>query len=457
MLNISKNTILDKIDPNQYRSFRRTSLPRANRMFKRWLVMTLGIFMVMLFLPWTQNIQTKGNVTTLYPDQRPQTIHATIGGRVEKWYVREGELVKAGDTIVYLSEIKTEYFDPNLVGRTGSQVAAVEGSVGSYGSKVEALENQIIAMQQELKFKNEQLRNKVRQGRLKVTSDSIELVRAKVDLDVAQNQLERAKEMYDKGLIPLTTFEQRRLKVQETAAKRIEAENKWLISRNELENARLELSTVQNEYANKVAKAESDKFSTLSERFDAENKLNKLKVEQENYRRRSGFYFITAPQDCYITQAVVAGVGETVKEGAPVVTIMPAGAKLAVEMYVKPIDLPLVSIGNRVNFIFDGWPAFVFSGWPNLTFGTYEGNVFAIDNNIGSDGTYRILVAPHEDIKPWPNALRPGGGAQCVALLNDVPVWYELWRKVNGFPPDFYEKGGKAGKEEKTGEGKGEK
>ncbi len=450
MLNISEITILDKVDQKKYRSFQRTSLARANRMFKRWLLVTLGIFVIMLFLPWTQNIQSKGKVTTLLPDQRPQTIHATIGGRVEKWFVREGQMVKAGDTIVFLSEIKTEYFDPNLVGRTGSQVAAVEGSMGSYSGKVAALEDQIVAMRQELKFKNEQLRNKVRQGQLKITSDSIELARAKIDLETAQNQYLRAKEMYDKGLIPLTTFEQRNLKVQETAAKKIGAENKWLISRNELDNARLELSTVLNEYANKVAKAESDKFSTLSDRFDAENKLNKLKVEQENYRRRSGFYYITAPQDCYITQAVVAGVGETVKEGAPVVTIMPAGAKLAVEMYVKPIDLPLVSLGNRVNFIFDGWPALVFSGWPGLTFGTFEGKVVAIDNNIGADATYRILIAPDEAVKPWPMALRPGGGAQCVALLNDVPLWYELWRQLNGFPPDFYKNGFLPSEKEKT-------
>jgi membrane fusion protein, adhesin transport system len=438
MLNISENTILDKVDQKQFRSFQRTSLPRANRMFKRWLLATLTIVIIMLFMPWTQNIQTKGKVTTLLPNQRPQTIHATIGGRVEKWFVREGELVKAGDTIVFLSEIKTEYFDPNLVGRTSSQVTATEGSLESYGGKVAALEQQIAAMQQELNFKKQQLLNKVQQGKLKITSDSIELARSKIDLEVAQNQFLRAKEMYEKGLIPLTTYEQRNLKVQETAAKKIEAENKWLISRNELDNARLELSSVQNEYANKIAKAQSDKFATISDRFDTESKLNKLMVEQENYRRRSGFYYITAPQDCYITQTIVAGVGETVKEGEPIVSIMPAAAKLAVEMYVKPIDMPLISIGNQVNFIFDGWPALVFSGWPNLTFGTFEGRVFAIDNNIGSNNAYRILVAPEESVKPWPTALRPGGGAQCVALLNDVPLWYELWRQLNGFPPDFY-------------------
>jgi multidrug resistance efflux pump len=441
MLNISENTIIHRVDTSRYQSFQKTELPRANRTFKRWLLGILLLFILMLFLPWTQNIQTKGKVTTLRPDQRPQTIHSTIAGRVEQWFVREGELVKKGDTIVHLSEIKTEYFDPNLVSRAGSQVAATRSGISSYKSKAEALENQISAMQKELNFKKEQLKNKVRQNQLKVESDSIELARALVDLEIAQRQFNRTKELYDKGLKSLTDLEDKNLKVQETSAKKIAIENKWLTSRNELDNARLEFFTVQNEYANKIAKAQSDKFSTLSDRYDAEGKLQKLEVDLENYRQRSGFYYITAPQDCYITQAVVTGIGETVKEGAPIVSIMPAHAQLAVEMYVQPIDLPLISMGNRVNFIFDGWPAFVFSGWPNLTFGTYEGKVVAIDNNIGANGAYRILVAPDETAKPWPAALRPGGGALAVALLNDVPLWYELWRQLNGFPPDFYASG----------------
>ena len=443
MLNISENTILDKVDTKCYRSFQKTGLPSANRTFKRWLLGTLLLFVVMLFLPWTQNIQTKGKVTTLRPDQRPQTIHSTIAGRVEEWYVREGELVKKGDTIVHLSEIKTEYFDPNLVKRAGQQVTATEGGISSYQSKVGALEDQIAAMRQELIFKKEQLQNKVQQYRLKIQSDSIELTRALIDLETAQKQFNRTKELHEKGLKSLTDLEDKNLKVQETAAKKVSIENKLLTSRNELDNARLDLVNIQNEFANKIAKAESDKFTALSSRYDAEGKLQKLQVDLENYRQRSGFYYITAPQDCYITQAIVTGLGETVKEGEAVVSIMPANAQLAVEMYVQPIDLPLIQMGNQVNFIFDGWPAFVFSGWPNLTFGTFEGRVVAIDNNIGANGAFRILVAPDSEAKPWPEALRPGGGAQAVALLNDVPLWYELWRKLNGFPADFYQDRGK--------------
>lgn len=443
MLNISENSILNRVDTKKYEAFQNMELPRSNRSFKRWLLALLILFVIVLFLPWTQNIQTKGKVTTLRPEQRPQTIHSTIAGRVEKWYVREGQLVEKGDTIVHLSEIKTEYFDPNLVERAGQQVAATEGGISSYQSKVAALENQVSAMRQELNFKREQLKNKVRQNRLKVQSDSIELMRAVIDLETAQKQYDRTKELYGKGLKSLTDMENKNLKVQETAAKKVAIENKFLSSRNELDNARLDLVNVENEYANKIAKAESDKFTALSSRFDAEGKLQKMKVDLENYRQRSGFYFITAPQDCYITKAIVTGIGETVKEGQPIVSIMPWPAELAVEMFVQPIDLSLIHTGNTVNFIFDGWPAFVFSGWPNLTFGTFGGTVVAIDNNIGPNGTYRILVAPDESEKKWPEAIRPGGGAKAVALLNDVPLWYELWRQLNGFPPDFYENGTK--------------
>jgi hypothetical protein len=63
--------------------------------------------------------------------------------------------------------------------------------------------------------------------------------------------------------------------------------------------------------------------------------------------------------------------------------------------------------------------------------------VQAIDYNISKNGKYRILVEESQD-KPWPKEVRIGSGARGVALLNRVPIWYELWRQLNGFPPDYY-------------------
>jgi hypothetical protein len=119
------------------------------------------------------------------------------------------------------------------------------------------------------------------------------------------------------------------------------------------------------------------------------------------------------------------------------------------------MDIPLLRVGRRVRLQFDGWPALVFSGWPGTSFGTFGGVVAVIDN-IDSQGQYRILVTPDPAHEAWPKLLRVGSGVYGWALLDNVPIWYELWRQVNGFPPDYVggpvsggdkaSKGGKAAK-----------
>jgi hypothetical protein len=133
---------------------------------------------------------------------------------------------------------------------------------------------------------------------------------------------------------------------------------------------------------------------------------------------------------------------------------MPINYDLAVETFVDPLNLPLMHYGEKVRIQFDGWPAIVFSGWPNATYGTYGGVVVAIERFITEEGPgegkYRILLAPDEDDHEWPDELRPGGGAYTIALLEDVPVWYELWRRLNGFPANYYQpENGKSSKDGK--------
>ena len=104
------------------------------------------------------------------------------------------------------------------------------------------------------------------------------------------------------------------------------------------------------------------------------------------------------------------------------------------------MDYPLLDTGRMVLLVFDGWPAFVFSGWPNQSYGTFQGKIIAVDNVANENGLYRVLVSPLKQApKKWPAELRVGTGASTSMMLNDVPLWYEFWRQLNGFPPDFYE------------------
>jgi multidrug resistance efflux pump len=408
-----------------------------NRLSK--LILVFGaLLLIISLLPWTQTIKSRGNVTAFAQEKRPQTIQTIIGGRIEKWYVKEGDFVKKGDTLVFLSETKSEYMDPQLIQRTESQIKSKESSASSYMNKVSSLDQQIDALIDNRLIKLQQARNKVNQVKFKVTSDSMNYKANSKQLDIAIKQYERFEELTKQGLKSQTELENRRLKVQEMEAKVVALENSLLSSRNELINARTELDAIDADYRDKIAKSESDKASALSSLYDVEASVTKMQNEVANYSIRSGYYYITAPQDGFISKALQSGVGETIKEGTAILSIVPTLSDYAVEMYVRPIDLPLLHVGNKVRIQFDGWPAIVFSGWPNVSHGTYGGIVAAIDNFISENGQYRVLVQPDPEDYRWPKALRMGVGVYSMVLLNDVPIWYELWRNINGFPPNYY-------------------
>ncbi|RVU89866.1 HlyD family efflux transporter periplasmic adaptor subunit [Flavobacterium columnare] len=448
MLNITHNRIEKSVDLNKYKSTKVFAQNEQYKIIKRIFIGTGFLLILFLFLPWTQNIKGGGYVTTLKPNQRPQEIQTTIAGRIEKWFVQEGDFVKKGDTIVYISEIKEDYFDPNLVQNTGNQVKAKENAAVSYSQKVKALDGQMNAIEAEKKLKYKQAQNKLKQSYLKVKSDSIDLEAVKTQLKIARTQFNRSVNLNKEGLKPLTDVEEKRIKLQDVEAKIITQENKYIATKNDVLNAQMELNRIQAEYAEKTAKASSDRQTALSSKYDTEAQVNKLKNQYANYTIRNGLYYITAPQDGYVNRALQSGVGETIKEGTSIVSIMPANFEIAVETYIDPIDFPLVNKGEKVRVWFDGWPTIVFSGWPDASYGTFGGVIVAKENFISDNGKYRVLIAPDPKDKEWPTLLSIGAGVKTLALLNDVPIWFEIWRTLNGFPPNFY-KVEKKNKEEK--------
>ena len=414
----------------------------------KYLLLALGISgLIILFMPWTQSVESYGKVTTLNPENRPQTITSRIGGRIEKWFINEGQFVRKNDTIAFISEIKDEYIDPQLINRSEQQIKAKETSLESCEQKVNAVNSQIDALNKTLLLKMKQARNKIIQSRIKVTTDSIEAQTASNNYKTAEEQLKRYEELLSKGVISKTDLENRRVKVQEALAKKTSADNKFISTKNELLNAEIDLNTVQQDYQEKLMKAESDKFSALSALYEGEGSLTKLQNQLANYSIRKGFYYVLAPQDGYITKTYVQGIGEIIKEGSALCSIVPDLAEQAVEMFVNPIDLPLIQKGQTIQLVFDGWPAFVFSGWPGVSYGTYKAEIVAFDKVLSDNGKFRVLAKNIGE--PWPEAIQIGSGVKGFALLNNVPLIYELWRQANGFPPEFYVKPNPVKKDEK--------
>jgi adhesin transport system membrane fusion protein len=424
MLNISDNSIRNEVPLEQLDSLNSIKSSGLVLAFRRWLIAITLIGLVILFLPWTQNVRGSGAVTTLYPDQRVQGVQSTIDGRIDLWYVNEGDTVDKGDTIVRITEIKDAYFDPKLLERTRAQINAKSGAVDGYQSKIEALERQIVALDNLLEVKTQQLV-------LKIKSDSMNFVAANIEQSIAEIQYLRADTLFSEGLNSRAEWEQKMQKWQRSNAYAIKAENDW-------QQRIAELASTQAEYAEKRAKAESEYYATKSMLENAKAELAKLENALSNYEVRQSLYIVRAPKRGVVSRIFKRGLGENVKAGEELGLLIPITYEMAVEIFVQPVDLPLLKLNQHARIEFDGWPSIVFSGWPNTSFGTFGAQVFAIDNQVDEKGRYRVLLRPSEDDLDWPNELRFGAGAEGMLLLNDVPVWYEIWRQINGFPPEYY-------------------
>jgi adhesin transport system membrane fusion protein len=422
--------------------------PAYNRIFEKkpkpvlqytgWI--SLVFLLILLFLPWTQNIRGKGKITTLYPSERPQTLNSIIPGKIERWYIREGQYVHKGDTILFLSEVKEDYLDPALLPRTDDQISAKEQGIGSYQQKLKALENQFQSIQKDQKLKTEQLKNKVKQARLKMISDSAKVVEMDLKLSIAKRQLDAQEKMYQQGIKSLAELEAKKSSYQQALTERTAIFNQYISSENEWINAQLQWNNLFNEFDQKLAYNQADRFSLESQIFDGKATVSKMKIQRSNYSIRSQNYYLLAPQSGFVVRTLKSGIGEIIKDGTPLVEIQPYPFKKAVEIYVDPLDVALISNGTDIRLQFDGWPAVVFGGWPGVSFGSFGGKVVAIDQTISENGKYRILIAPNPSDKSWPELLKVGTGATGIGLLQSVPIWYELWRNINGFPPEYYKK-----------------
>ena len=391
------------------------------RRLARWLAGMAALLVLGVFLPWQQNIQAVGEVTALDTMARPQQAVATIGGRIVQWYVQEGVHVNAGDPIVALTEAKDAYLDPRVLERAGDQVRQKEAAVEAKRNKASALTRQLRALDSAWVAARVKADNRITQ--LRAT-----LAAARLEDSLATVQLNRTATLVRDGLQSELELEVARQRAQRASALAIE-------QAAALNTAQAERRGVDAEYAEKIAKVESDRDGTLAEAAEGAAEVAKLQTSRDNLEGRRQLLVVRAPRNGIVVRALRAGVGEVVKEGEAVATIQPDDAKLAVGFMVRARDVPLLRIGDKVRVEFDGWPAVQFSGWPSVAIGTFGGRVAVIDEVASSTGSYRVLVEADPEDMAWPKELRIGSGARGWALLREVTVGFEIWRTLNGFPP----------------------
>ena len=397
-------------------------------------LLVIGLFvstLAMALLPWQQSSKGTGQVVAYAPQERQQTIEARVKGvvvRIAEGLV-EGSEVKKGDFILEIQPVAA-----SRKAQLKAQLRDLQGQLDSANAKTAAYEQQENGFTEAAEYTVKAAKEMVKSAQDKLDSKT-KLVPAYTAKELqARLNHDRQKSLFEAGAKPEKEVE--KLKKEWDVAQAelqsiyedVESLKKELSAKkNELEEKR-RLAQTKIDYAVALKQgATSSAWKIQKEKRDIELKLEELEFGLT----------INAPRDGTIFRMPVYEQGQTVKEGEPILTIIPEATQNAVELWVPGNDMPLVQVGQETRLQFEGWPAVQFPGWPSVAVGTFSGRVANVDATDNGKGQFRVLILPKEnDEYQWPSDryLRQGVRVNGWVMLRQVSLGYEFWRQLNGFP-----------------------
>jgi adhesin transport system membrane fusion protein len=407
------------------------------------LILILIIVACLILVPWQQSISGIGRVTVYSPMDRPQNIEALIASRIERWHVREGQAVKKGQLLLELSEIDPKYLDPGQLKRMEMQRAALSARRDATLTRIDFLKSQVGFLSQSQGAAVPSARVKVSQARNKISAAAQTVTAATQNQTTAQLNFKRIQELHGKGLRSTRDLELAQQNYIESQTKVAQAQAYLDVAEQDQSVAGFDQAKVTADTSASLSSSQASISTAYETLASTQSDLAKLEVEIENLKQRFEQRRIKAPQDGILVRIMSVGPGETVSEGDILATLMPKTADQAVELLISDNDAPLVSVGRPVRLQFAGWPALQFSGWPAVAVGTFAGRITVIDAVDDGTSRYRIWVEPDKKAiqngqeQSWPTSryLRPGSKSIGWVMLDTVPLWFELWRQFNAFPP----------------------
>lgn len=430
--------------------------PRLARRLSRVVLAALVLLpFVLLFVPWTQTVHGIGRAIAFNPVQRPQFVVSPIEGRIKKWYVVEGQRVRAGERIVEMVDN-----DPNLELRLLDEERAILDRLRAAEGRVRDIEARIHNLKNSRQLAIDVQTSILRQEQARVQAAEQEQLEARAALDAAELNYQRQRELFESrqgSLVSQRDVEVAKQVLETAKAKLRQAEARVKLAKAGERAATDGLSKVEADTAAMI-NLETATFRS-AEAEVASVKRDKAQIEVRIARQRA--QYVDAPVDGVVFRLLANAEqgGILVRPGERLAVLVPdiktdatasrsgeSGAfpltpgsypGIVTELHIDGNDLPLVHPGDRVRLQFEGWPAAQFVGWPSVAVGTFGGRVYLVDPTADDKGRFRVLVEPDPEDQPWPNQqyLRQGVRAQGWILLERVSLGWELWRQLNGFPP----------------------
>ncbi|MGJ4732058.1 HlyD family secretion protein [Leptospira levettii] len=406
-----------------------TALPAQSLAYILTVIFFLSV-LILLYVPWQQTTMGFGRVVAYAPLDRQQVIESPISGRVVKWHVHEGTRVKKGDPIIDISDN-----DPNFISRIREERNALLQRLEAARSREDNIRSRILSLRSSKGSAVSAADSRMMMARDRVRASEQAVDAAKAALKTANLNLDRQKQLWEKGLTSKRTLELAELDHTnaETGLDRARATYDAAVKEERALNS--DTGKVQQDAEASINDAKASLASAQSEVARVLEDLPKLEARLSRQENQEVF----APRDGTIMRILVNPDTQQVKEGDGVAILVPDAEDKAVELFISGNDIPLVGEGRKVRLQFQGYPVLQISGWPETAVGTFGGVVKLVDITDNGSGNFRVLVVPDNEDRQWPSSryLRQGVRAKGWIFLNRVSVGYELWRRFNDFPPNL--------------------
>ncbi|TGM27798.1 HlyD family efflux transporter periplasmic adaptor subunit [Leptospira levettii] len=406
-----------------------TALPAQSLAYILTVIFFLSV-LILLYVPWQQTTMGFGRVVAYAPLDRQQVIESPISGRVVKWHVHEGTRVNKGDPIIDISDN-----DPNFITRIREERNALLQRLEAARSREDNIRSRILSLRSSMgsAVSAADSRRMMAKDRVRASEQAVDA--AKAALKTANLNLDRQKQLWEKGLTSKRTLELAELDHTnaETGLDRARAAYDAAVKEERALNS--DTGKVQQDAEASINDAKASLASAQSEVARVLEDLPKLEARLSRQENQEVF----APRDGTIMRILVNPDTQQVKEGDGVAILVPDAEDKAVELFISGNDIPLVGEGRKVRLQFQGYPVLQISGWPETAVGTFGGVVKLVDITDNGSGNFRVLVVPDNEDRQWPSSryLRQGVRAKGWIFLNRVSVGYELWRRFNDFPPNL--------------------
>ena len=403
----------------------------------RTLVITIGAAFVALLLWMAFSVveQVASAQAQVRPAGRVKLINHPEGGRVTALHVKEGDTVKAGQTLVEL--------DPDVlredVARLQKDRADLLGQVARL--EAEALDDQpqfseilhndwpeVIAQQlRQLQARREAVEQRRLAAQNVVTQRETEV--AALQKDIAAKERSRAilgeqesavGSLAGEGYFPKLQYLTIQRQLNDAVGQVTQAQEQLRVATAALAEARARLVSVTSENLAQV----------LSELSEAKAKLNTTEsgLAQQNSRRAN--LAIKSPDDGIVQNLAVFAVGQSIAPNEPMMRVVPTDERLILEARVS---------NNDIGYIHVGMPATVkIQTYDFAKFGSLSGTVqqIAADASVEKQGdppTFVVQVITEKNYlgdRPGQHVVYPGMLGQVDMLIDKRSILAYLTDRV---------------------------